>query len=65
MATLMMSAAVPCTLALKAILSPSFRTFLLEFLSSGTYRRLPKRVVAYPSSSASSSVSCINSVTLG
>ena len=36
MATLMMSAAVPCTRALKAIRSPSFRTFLFEFLSSGT-----------------------------
>jgi carboxyl-terminal processing protease len=33
---LMMSAADPCTLALNAILSPSFLTFLLELLSSGT-----------------------------
>ena len=65
MAALITSAAVPCMTKLTASRSPNPRVCRLRAFSSGTGRRRPKSVVAYPSSSACSIVRWMKSWTCG
>ena len=64
-ATLMMSAFEPCMQKLTAARSPKPRVCRFEARSSGTGRRRPSRLVAYPSSEAWAIVRAMNACTFG